>query len=166
MYISWAQFLCGWLAIAELITGEVWWAIDLPLLSLQHEGIFENIIILWQLKWLFRFPLNLLSYPFSSNIVNIKSKSFTNMLNAWKDQRKVAPFSLHVSVVRYSGCPVCFFPWKSSVRHLGHHHVSSSSLCLFLEHFIVIISNHYLEVIIEMIFWKTSSIIKFWATSW
>ena len=101
----------------------------------------------------FRFSLNLLSYPFSSNIVNIKSKSFTNMLNAWKDQRKVAPFSLHVSVVRYSGCPVCFFPWKSSVRHLGHHHVSSSYLIFSHHHFssfFLIFSHHHFSFFVKI----------------
>ena len=108
----------------------------------------------------FRFPLNLLSYPFSSNIVNIKSKSFTNMLNAWKDQRKVAPFSLHVSVVRYSGCPVCFLPWKSSVRHLGHHHFSSSYLIFlitisrhFFSYFLIIISHHFFLIFCQNQFW-------------
>ena len=95
----------------------------------------------------FRFPLNLLSFIFSSNIVNIKFKSFTNMLNAWKDQRKVAPFSLHVSVVRYSGCPVCFLPWKSSVRHLGHHPFSSLYLIFSHHHFsyffLIVCQNHF-----------------------
>ena len=29
-----------------------------------------------------------------------------------------------MSVVRYSGCPVCFFTFLSSVGHVGHHYLS------------------------------------------
>ena len=114
----------------------------------------------------FWFPLNLLSFLFSSNIVvNIKSKSFTNMLNAWKDQRKVAPFSLHVSVVRYSGCPVCFLPWKSSVRHQGHHHFSLLYLIFshhYISFFLIIIFSHFLRKLFlmksinDIVCWKTN----------
>ena len=91
-------------------------------------------------------------FLFSSNIVNIKSKSFTNMLNAWKDQRKVAPFSLHVSVVRYSGCPVCFLPWKSSVRHQGHHHFSLLYL-IFSHHYISFFLINFFLIFCENHFW-------------
>ena len=68
-----------------------------------------------------------------------------------------SPFSLHVSVVRYSGCPVCFFTPLSSVRHVGHHYFGRmETITKIITAFIVLVSptiisqTHYFAAIMKI----------------
>ena len=72
-------------------------------------------------------------------------------------ESRVAPFSLHVSVVRYSGCPVCFFTPLSSVRHVGHHYFGRmETITKIITAFIVLVSptiisqTHYFAAMMKI----------------